>query len=101
MCNCSYEVGHWKSDCLMLKAKKQHAGGGHVKPAALAASISGPVDLGSWQDECRESGMTDAIDESYLPFILDGFILEPDQFIGRPILTVDISHFPNYRYLHL
>ncbi|XP_030283654.1 uncharacterized protein LOC115587797 [Sparus aurata] len=74
VCNYCREAGHWKSDCPMLKAKKQHAGGGRVKPAALAASVSGPVDVGAWQRNWGESGLTGAIDESYLPFISDGFV---------------------------
>lgn len=58
----------------MLKAKKQHAGVGHVKPAALAASVSGPMDVGAWKNECGESVRPGSIDESYLPFISDGFV---------------------------
>ena len=97
VCNYCREAGHWKSDCPMLKDKKQHAGGGHVKPAALAASVSGPVDVGAWQREWGESGMIGAIDESYLPFISDGFVSQVGSDSQVPVKILrDTGAFDSY-----
>lgn len=69
LCNYCPEAGHWKADCLMLRAKKQYAGGGWVKPAALAASIPGSVNVGVWQGGNADLCMAGVLDESYLPFV--------------------------------
>ncbi len=45
VCNYCREAGHWKSGCPVFRDKKQHAGGEHVKPAALAASIPVTVKM--------------------------------------------------------
>ncbi|KAK0152026.1 G2/M phase-specific E3 ubiquitin-protein ligase [Merluccius polli] len=37
----------------------------------------------------------------FLVALMNGSLLEPDQYIGGPILSADIRHFPNYRYRHL
>ena len=97
VCNYCHEAGHWKLDCAMLKAKKQHAGGRRVKPAALAASVSGLVDVGVRQRDWRESGLTGVIDESYLPFISNGFISLVGSDIQVPVKILrDTGAFDSY-----
>ena len=81
----------------MLKAKKQHAGGRRVKPVALAVSVSGPVDVGAWQHDSGESGLTGAIDGSYLPFISDRFVLLVGSDIQVPVKILrDTGAFDSY-----
>lgn len=57
----------------MLRSRKQHVGGGRVKPAALAARILGPRVAQTCQTEWGKSGLpARPVDESYCPFISDG-----------------------------
>lgn len=75
VCNYCREAGHWKSDCPMPRSREQHAGGGYVKPVALAASFLGPRVTQTCQTEREKSGLpARPVDESYLPFISDGFV---------------------------
>lgn len=70
------EAGHWKSNCPMFWARKQHAGGGRVKPSALAARVPSPEDVGQRQGGHAESGVTGGPGESYQPFISEGFVTQ-------------------------
>lgn len=75
-----------------------------MKPAALAASITGPVDMRVLQDGHAESGVAGSLDESFLPFVRDGFLKQVgcntkvpvkilkvpaafDSYVLEPILT--------------
>lgn len=66
VCNYCREAGHWKADCSVRRAEMQHAGGSHVKPVALAASILDSVNVDMAQDGNAHPYMAHVFDESYL-----------------------------------
>lgn len=77
LCNYCREAGHWKADCPLLRVKKQHVRGGHVKPAALAASLPSSEVVGP-QRLRPDLGMADSKCKSYQPFVREGFVTLPD-----------------------
>lgn len=50
-CHFSHKKGHWKKDCPVHKTRVKY-GGGSVKPAAMAASVSGAVRVGVSHHPC-------------------------------------------------
>ena len=65
----------------------------HHSNVGKVSKLSAGVFLLGWNENLQPHGP--------LPDQFDTTGLEPDWFIGRPILSVDIRHFPNYQYQHL
>lgn len=85
LCHYCHEPGQWKLDCPILRARKQHAGSGRVKPAALAASVPGPVDVVVCQGGKAEFAVADDPSESYRPFVSDGFVTQAGSNTKVPV----------------
>ena len=69
VCHYCKAEGHWKKECPVLKSKGKFTSS-HVKPAALANSLS-PVTLSLGQQSALSKPKTS---EAYLPFISNGFV---------------------------
>lgn len=76
VCHYCHEEGHWRAGCPMLKLKESYAGDGRLKPAALAASVPGSVNVGVWQLGHAETGVAGGANESFWPFVSEGFVTQ-------------------------
>lgn len=72
----------------MRRAKEHYAGDGRLKPAALAASVPGPVNAGVWQRGHADSGVVGGLSESFRPFVLEGFLTQAGRDAKVPVTTL-------------
>lgn len=78
VCRYCQRKGHWKIDCLALKAKGKYSGGPQIKPAALAAPFGSPVQLVVQTEGASETGCPDVCElkskGDYSAFISEGYV---------------------------
>ncbi len=70
-CNYCHELGHWKSECPVLRVKSR-PGKAYVKPAAAVAPVA-PVAVPEREMPSAVVGEAE-VWAAYAPFISDGFV---------------------------